>query len=86
MGGPMTLAALIEQGLRVVAFCHGCGREGQIDLPALLQSFGPDFRPGASIKRFSAALRCTKCGWRGGRVEFRQPTRNTWGGAHRWHT
>ncbi len=85
-GGPMTLGAILKDGGRIVAFCNGCGHQGQLDLPALIQKHGANFRPGADLKRFCAALHCVKCGWRGGRVEFHQGRgAESWGGAHRGH-
>lgn len=76
-GRPATLADCVKGDTRIVAFCKGCGREAPVDVQMLAQKLGPDFRPGAVIKRFSAALRCRECHLRGARVEFKHAARSS---------
>ncbi len=65
-----TLANCLRDGTGIRARCCSCGRETWLDLQALIDRFGAEFAPGRVIKRFSGALRCTECRWRGADVEL----------------
>ncbi|MEW5422628.1 hypothetical protein [Amorphus sp. 3PC139-8] len=52
-----TLGDLKEYDHRLYGFC-ACGRQGYLDLDALIARFGPD----RSYLKGSFVLRCTACG------------------------
>lgn len=66
-----TLGKMLEEGWTLAASCehdHTCTHIADLDLKALIKRYGADFPLVERRSMVCAALRCTRCGRRSGRL------------------
>ena len=87
MARAQTLGEIIKSDFQLLARCRHCDTERAVDLRMMVERFGAGFRPGESIERLREAMKCTSCGLKGARLEFRSSRSPGWSGdnAHSGH-